>query len=267
MNILINTFTNNNIGQRLQNYALQQKLRKYGNVYTLFHRSSDDYVDLQKIKHKMKSFIKACLRPICKRNSHLKNKNFKDFNKNITFEKKLNEKQMRFINKKYDICVVGSDQVVNSSLWDLKRALLPEFKKQKIAYAASVSRDSLTASDAYLFEKHLNFFKAISVSESEAETLLQPFTHNEVQTVLDPPLLLSAEDWQKVERRPKNKYKFLGGNVFQSFNFFHKKKYKEQFLKIREKNSILQSYNTLNQNQNTFIKKVKRKLKRIFKIK
>ena len=66
MNILINTFTTYNLGQRLQNYALQKILLRYGNVYTLLHREWEDKKLLQKRCIKTKKIIKDIFRPLFK---------------------------------------------------------------------------------------------------------------------------------------------------------------------------------------------------------
>lgn len=213
MKILINTFTSENIGQRLQNYALQQVLKKYGDVYTLFHQIGEHHKGVKRFLCKTKYMVKKIVNSLYLKRS-IKIKHYKLFNRNICFETNLDVNKLFELNKKYDYFVCGSDQIWNSDFVDLQMYLLPTIpKNKKIAYAASVGKNELTPEDKFLFEKYLNTFKAISVREKEAEELLQPLTNNKVQTVLDPTLLLSAEDWKKVEKTPKNapkkKYVFL----------------------------------------------------------
>ena len=203
MNILINTFTTYNLGQRLQNYALQKILLRYGNVYTLLHREWEDKKLLQKRCIKTKKIIKDIFRPLFKYYSYKNIHDFKKFNKNILWENNIKFYEKEKLEAKYDYFVCGSDQIWNSQLWDIKLGLMPNISKHKIAYGASVGNTELSLRDKYLFEKYLNRFQSISVREKEAEALLQPLTYKNVQTVLDPTLLLSATDWQQVECKPQ----------------------------------------------------------------
>ena len=74
-------------------------------------------------------------------------------------------------------------------------------------------------SDPYqqIFKKALEGYQAISVREKSSVQLLNPLTSMEVQWVLDPTLLLSRNDWDRVcsERLIDEKYLFcyfLGAN-------------------------------------------------------
>ena len=120
--------------------------------------------------------------------------------------------------KEYDAFITGSDQV-----WNLKW-YNPEYflhfvpaEKQKIAYAASVTAESLTDEQKRIFEAHLRDFDAVSVRERGAVTMLAPLSPVPVAHALDPTLLLSREDWDGIcsERLVKEEYLFcyfLGEN-------------------------------------------------------
>lgn len=237
MNILINTFTTFNQGQRLQNYALQQVLKKYGNVLTLQHSFGEKFTGVKKLLSRTKYFLKEVVPPFISRRTFLRKKNYLFFNKNILFENSISACDEKTMNEQYDYIVFGSDQIWNSNFVDLKMYLLPTIpQNKKIAYAASVGKNNLTMYDKYLFEKYLNRFQSISVREKEAEVLLQPFTHNNVETVLDPTLLLSAEDWKKVEKAPKKLPK--KEYIFVYMLGAQTKEYKEYISNIAEKYNL-----------------------------
>lgn len=118
----------------------------------------------------------------------------------------------------YDVFIVGSDQVWNMDWYNSAYFLdfVPS-TKTKISYAASIAKDSLTDEQKEIFRKSLKDYKAVSVREKSAEKLLEGFSPVEVQTVLDPTLLLTREDWDEVcsERVISEKYVFcyfLGEN-------------------------------------------------------
>ena len=227
MRILINTFTTNNLGQRLQNYALQEVLKKYGQVYTLYHKVGERRDGIEKFLAKCKHFVGNNILTLlsCKRTA--RKKNFKHFDKKITFESKIDASNELKINEYYDYIVFGSDQIWNSEFSPIKLYLYSQIdKEKKIAYAASVGKSTLTELDKHLFEKNLDNFKAVSVREKTAENLLQPLTHNKIQTLLDPTFLLSSTDWQKVERAPKIKpskryiFLYMLGNISSRYREF-----------------------------------------------
>jgi len=120
--------------------------------------------------------------------------------------------------EKYDVFITGSDQVWNFFGETLIYMLdfVPS-DKIKLSYAASIARNSLTEEQKEIFRNSLKDYKAVSVREKSAEKLLEGLSPTEVQTVLDPTLLLTQEEWDCVcaERVIKENYVFcyfLGTN-------------------------------------------------------
>lgn len=99
----------------------------------------------------------------------------------------------------YDTFVVGSDQVWNEVTEDSPYLLgfVPE-NKEKVSYAASISQEKLSSYAKKVFKESLSSFKAISVRESDAVTLLRDATSKKVIHTLDPTLLLSREEWDSI---------------------------------------------------------------------
>ena len=99
----------------------------------------------------------------------------------------------------YDVFIVGSDQVWNppqkNSVYLLD--FLPSGVK-KFSYAASISKTKLNAYEKASIATCLRSFSSISVREKEAVKQLSPLCSKKVECVLDPTLLLTAEQWDEV---------------------------------------------------------------------
>ena len=145
---------------------------------------------------------------------------FENFNNQLTPNSKI---VYRFDNisdclQNYSAFITGSDQVWNFAWYN--PACFLDFvpsDKIKLSYAASIARDSLTEEQKDIFRKSLKDYKAISVREKSAEKLLEGLAPVSVQTVLDPTLLLTREEWDEVcaERVIEEDYVFcyfLGDN-------------------------------------------------------
>ena len=122
-------------------------------------------------------------------------------NKHIKTTQPISEKKLYKSNilDNYDILLVGSDQVWNPH-YSSKVHFLPFDKKgrKKLAYAASISVPDLTEREKKLFIKWLPDFDYITVRENEGKQLLESFLNVKVETVLDPTLLLTSDDWSKL---------------------------------------------------------------------
>lgn len=99
----------------------------------------------------------------------------------------------------FDVFIVGSDQVWNP-LWCDDTFLLNFVAQDKIklSYAAGISVHSLSNEEIEVFKKSLLNYNAISVRESNGISLLQPLTDKKIENVIDPTLLLSNEEWDKI---------------------------------------------------------------------
>ena len=99
----------------------------------------------------------------------------------------------------YDIFITGSDQVWNPNWFHAPYYLdfVPE-EKTKIAYAASTAVSHLTQEQYGKMQPLVSRFQHISVREENAVSMLQGMTDKKIEWVLDPTLLLSAEEWNEV---------------------------------------------------------------------
>ena len=96
----------------------------------------------------------------------------------------------------YDVFISGSDQVWNPN-WFFSPYYLSFVPDHipKISYAASTAVSSLTPEQYERIEPLIKRFQAISVRECNAVSMLQSMTKQKIEWVLDPTLLLSADEW------------------------------------------------------------------------
>lgn len=167
---IITIYDNNNYGNRLQNYALQEVLKSNGcEVETL--KNNVTLNDRDKFLYrKLKYLVKKIVRH--KNKNTKRYKSFDEFNKNIKFAPKMCT-AFSDISKDYDYFVVGSDQVWNPNFARLSYVDLLRFANgsQKIAYAASFGISELSDSWKNILKKDFEDFKAISLRENEGKKL------------------------------------------------------------------------------------------------
>ena len=136
-------------------------------------------------------------------------KNFEAFNKNIKQAKLCfcKETDYREVSNAYDYFVTGSDQVWNPDLFSAEGLSLNmlDFTEnaKKIAIAPSIATDSLSEQQKEMFVKNLSGFKYLSCREQQGADLLSGLLKRPVDALVDPTLMLSADDWDKVSKKPK----------------------------------------------------------------
>ncbi len=188
-----------NAGAVLQAYALKAYLTQKGYNADIINYTPQykrwgirDFVakNLKNLLYKLKN-IYYYLKYLNNYNSILKLSCSK-----ITSKKKL-QKEL----SKYDVAIVGSDQIWNPALpWynDVYFLNFPNTKIKKISYAASMGQGIVTTLEIEKIRSYLRDFSAISVREHSAQTLLKKVSQREVYVVPDPTLLLSPSDYKKL---------------------------------------------------------------------
>lgn len=197
---IITIIDNNNYGNRLQNYALQEYIKKLG---------------LESITLKNKVFLNDKIRWCLGRVKHIgyqdnysknekRKQNFLRFNEKINFSNK-NVNPWKDITN-CDYYIVGSDQVWNPWLGRLRDVELLRFTKQndkKIAYAASFGVDNLEEKHIRSIKSDLMRFNKISVRENTGKEIVERITgRKDIEVVLDPTLLLEAAEWNNIVESP-----------------------------------------------------------------
>ena len=227
MNISIITiyFDQDNFGQRLQNYALQEYLRKLGHQ------------------------VNTIVRNACRNNPWSPFRRFDDKYMNI----RLVDSERDVKEHDSDLFVIGSDQVF-SCRWSYDSRdfyTLPHIPaNKKICYSASDGENFYTdlsiGGRQDFFNKictigSLSFREYDTYKTFEAKGLPQTVTYN-----IDPVFLLSKEDWIKIEKKPDNvgedevfDISYLLGSNTSGINVQNEQeKLKNQDVKVYELNSM-----------------------------
>lgn len=209
--LLVTLYGESNFGNRLQNYALQSMVEKFGyEVVNLIVKPI--VVDSWKLK--AKTFLKLVLSRIgCssaqkKYTKALRNKSFLVFREK--YIKNLKYIPLGSISKTdfsaYSYGITGSDQVwhnwgniENELAYYYLEFIDPE---KRVSYAPSFGFTEFPAEDIEDHRKGLMEMNALSCREQEGCNLIKDLIVRDAQKVLDPTLLLSREDWEKIEKRP-----------------------------------------------------------------
>lgn len=194
--IAIATIVSQNYGNRLQNYALQSVLQNLGYNVTTLKRQGLDW----SYKYKLKNYLHY----IWKTNNTTQ---FFRFNKLINWSKDVYTTNLDGLNDKFDFFIAGSDQVWNPIYsftgTDLDFLTFTETKK-RIAYAASFGVSKLPTERINDYKNKLKGFEKKSVREEAGAVIIKELTGKQVPVVLDPTMLLTADQWKKIEKRPPN---------------------------------------------------------------
>ena len=184
-----------NYGNRLQNYAVQEILLNNNIECNTIRKMK--FVD--RFKYIMKINIKKCVR----KEKYRRQIKFYKFNKKIKFRYSNN---LESLNEKYDYFITGSDQVWNPNFGRMSDIdfLIPFPKEKRISFAASFGINSIPDNLKEYYASNLLQIKSISVRENKGKKLIQELTgRTDVEVLVDPTMLLTADEWDKVSKKPK----------------------------------------------------------------
>ena len=212
-----------NYGGLLQNYALQQVLRKFGHeVYTINRTYPRDIYTLPATKQikfltkqTIKKFLGKTYSPTKNDISRITEKCRRFVEENITVTNKVKtQKEISETTAQYcfDAFIAGSDQVwrpmyspnILNDYLDFCREQ-PNIKR--IAYAASFGVDNWEYTDTQTTEcsRLAKQFNAISVREDSGIKLCQKHLGVDATLVLDPTLLLEKEEYIELTKKAGEK--------------------------------------------------------------
>lgn len=191
------TIDSSNLGNKLQNYALQQTIASLGfDVET---------IGINKCYFDYKSFKKRALWFLLQ----TKGWKFYSFRKNITWSKYTIDDLCKSHKLSEEFCafVIGSDQVWNPTYNFTSEAMFLQFapEQKRISYAASLGVSDIQGEIREQYIKGLRSMSNISVRESAASDLIYDMTGIKAKTVLDPTLLLTKTQWNSVAKKPSFK--------------------------------------------------------------
>lgn len=208
----------NNYGAELQAFATQKKLEQMG-----FETEIIDYIYYKNWRfrdtHKSAPFIALSLKekimywikyrfinrlgetvlPTISSSNRKRRKNYLDFFKLEKFSPSYYSMDELYANyPKYDVYVVGSDQVWNPSASSSIEPYFLTFASKgskKIAYASSFGVSEINPALQNRYRELLNNINFISVREKNGVDLVRQLTGKVAKHVVDPTLLLNKEQW------------------------------------------------------------------------
>lgn len=212
------SITDNNLGNRLQNLAVQLVLkRKNVKVETIRNYGCNmDFEYNNSLKEYKKVFFKNKIKALIGKfnKKYRKFSKFAQFDKNIKWSKfKLcAETDYKNINDYYDYFIVGSDQVWNPLFWDdvmYNNFLQFTEPDKKITFAPSLGVDYIPEHLKELYQKGFQSFNEIYLRESTTVELVKGYTNSFVDWTFDPTLFLTDKEWSKYSKKVKIKKPFI----------------------------------------------------------
>lgn len=203
-----------NYGAVLQAYALKEKLRQLGyDVCILNYRNEfiewrykNKLNSIRNIRNQKRVYsLKECMEEKRRRGK------FNQFIEQILLEKQSKYFTMQDLSHtELDILITGSDQIWTSWLtdgYDPVYFLDFPINAKRVAYAASMHDINISGEEKEYLKKALKQYDAISVREKEVEEFLEKLCEVEIETTIDPTLLLGLEDYYQLEeivQKPDN---------------------------------------------------------------
>lgn len=203
-----------NYGNRLQNYALQEILNIKDKTTTIYIRLNENNYLIYFIRFILHFFrhLLSFFKIPSKRNENIIIKRIqrgREFTDSFVRDDLFSVSSFSHGRSiaRWSICryVIGSDQVWNYQ-WLSKEDLalrLGSFVPDKvpiISYAASFGVSELSDDVKPIFQKYLPRLRAISVREDRGAELVKEMTGLDATVVLDPTLMLSTEQWNRITR-------------------------------------------------------------------
>lgn len=195
---------NDNYGNKLQNYALLKTVEKMEyEAYTIW-----DYCPFKNCfaKQTIKNLKNIVI-------GNMKNdertKKFKSFTENYLkiYKKKIfYNNDLGKISNEFEKIIVGSDQVWNYNFVNNFNTyfLLKSEKNKNISYAASFGINDIPNEMKEGYKLGLNNIKYISVRENRGKEIVEELTgRKDVEVLVDPTMLLTAKEWDKVAKKPE----------------------------------------------------------------
>ena len=195
-----------NLGGILQCYALSHYLTQIGLEAEVidYHSVAIDSAYKLIYTNSLRSFGGSFIRLWS--NYRIK-KNFKVFVKNNIPVSQREYKSPLELKDEYDLIFIGSDQVwskrLNHGFDSFFWGDIPGTQRI-VSYAASMGTDhNFSAEENNLITGYLNNFYAISVREDSLKKALSILTNKDIVTTVDPTLLLSIDDYQRIALYPR----------------------------------------------------------------
>lgn len=204
---IVTIYDNTNIGNRLQNYAVQKCLCNY-----ISDVSSNSTPEGQLIgwKGKIVRFIGFPRHKAAeKRLMEKRRDRFRMFTKQhiMTNASKSFSEHIAKKTGQDEIFVVGSDQIWGS--WELTNERLSYIfldfvpKNKRICFAPSFGFDEFPPEKREQYIQGLNGFRHLSCREQSGCDLIKAATGREATLLVDPTMLLTTDEWDAIAKKPE----------------------------------------------------------------
>lgn len=218
-----------NYGSMLQAYALSKALSKFGveSEYLNYSTLPDPYKPIRIIKRLIKTPFVWVYSKITKRKTGGEFAFFHtpEFASTIDAYERFHKLYIPVSSKKYyydtikqklnvkdyDIYMVGSDQSWSPHLYKPNNPYFLDFANlpKRCSYAPSFGTTDLKDDYQQLLKQKLSYFDFLSCREAANSKLLTEIVGRKVTHVLDPTLLLTSDDWNKIAKAPNIKEDYI----------------------------------------------------------
>lgn len=236
MKIGIITLLGNNYGNRLQNYAVQELLKEYGDVYTVkYEKKTSSERKKSKLGRYNPLHIKKAIDSRLLNIYHLSNRDMNTVTRALYFVQHRNaiksamikrdaafrlfdEKYISYESKMlhlsgddneswildYDAWVCGSDQIWNPTYPTATRNAFLQFaqKQRRISLSASIGLSSIQAMPPE-YKIWMSEIPYLSVREERAAEIVNKLTGRIPEVFLDPTMLIPLEKWINIADEAK----------------------------------------------------------------
>lgn len=137
-------------------------------------------------------------------------KRFRNFSENMIGISSpcLSQEDLRKKVEELDYVITGSDQVWNPQICEGQTCFFLDFpikSWKKIAYAPSFGVSDYTQAEVEKYIPLIEDIKHLSVREERGREIIKKYTGRNAKIVVDPTMLLTKEDWNKITKSSKYK--------------------------------------------------------------
>lgn len=193
-------YRNGNFGGTLQAFALANVIDKFG-----YQSEFISYLPNYNIKNKILRLLKNLVFSLFYPSSSSSRKMIWSFVKNElqqspTFT--MYDHLQKYANDNYSAAICGSDQIWNCVKCIEEFYFLTFIEKDKrIAYAPSVGVQSINKQYHDKFCQYISEIPFLSIRETKGQSIIKEITGRNAKLVLDPTLLLTAEEWLQFSKK------------------------------------------------------------------
>lgn len=208
---IVTLYDNMNIGNKLQNYAVQEILKAYcESVRTLSYTEANELAPDMGWKGRLVAKLGFPPKIAAQKRAKVKRrKKFETFSGsylNVLPSRRFSEYDRAF-SEHFDMYVVGSDQVWHR--WSESEAEMDYFflrfvpEHKRVCLAPSFGRDVIPAGYEKQYVDGLNGFRHLSCREVSGCTIIRNLTGRDAVLLPDPTMMLDQTRWDSIARKPE----------------------------------------------------------------